>query len=715
MSFAVSARPGLSSTSSETSVRRPCRRLRKPRVTAWVEGIGLWLAILLMLSVQSVVAEASPGEGGQGTAGQLHFIGSARSAIPLATDYQVTVSGLIADTELRQSFENTSRDWQEAVYTFPLPQNASVYSMTLTAGERVIKGRVQPREAARQQYQQARDEGRQAARVDQQRPNLFTTRLANIPPGEAVSVVIRYQQAVRYDAGEFELRLPTTLTPRYMPGAALAGEQRQEWHGGWARPTTSVPDADAISPMTVPPEDVAPGSHRASVRLTLNAGLPIASVTSPGHALISSWDGDTVSVTPQSGAITMDRDLVVRWSPVRGQTPSAAVFHERWQGEDYLLAMLVPGLAGNEALPRELVFVIDTSGSMAGASIGQARSALLAGLDTLAPGDRFNVIQFSDRTRHLFSAPVMASPANLDRARHYVRQLEADGGTEMAPALAAALATADTSGSADTRVRQVVFITDGAVGNEAALFGQIRRQLGNSRLFTVAIGSAPNMHFMREAARFGRGTYTAIDHQADLAAPLAELFGKMRAPVLTQLTSAWPGGDSAEAYPARPGDLFAGEPLVQVVRGQAMEGQLVLSGRVAGGEAWRADLPLDKAAPGVGLHRFWAREKINGLLDRQVTGAGEHPGEAVEAEVTELALAHQLVTRYTSFVALETSPARTPEEPLLASAVPTLLPNGSTAGMLRYPQTATPAALLMLLGLPGLLTGLVLVWRRRVS
>lgn len=709
MSVFVPARPRLSSNCRSGPVARLQQLLRKPRRLALMEGISLWLAVLLMLSMQSVVAEASetPSEG---TTGELRFVGASQSATLLATEYEVTVSGLIADTELRQRFENTSPDWQEAVYTFPLPARASVYSLTLRAGERVIEGRIQPRETARKQYQQARDEGRQAARVDQQRPNLFTTRLANIPPGEAVSVEIRYQQAVSYQSGQFELRLPTTLTPRYMPGAPLA--RGQEWHGGWARPTTAVPDADAISPMTVRPADVGPGSHHARIQLTLNAGLPIASVSSPGHALVSTWDGDTVSVTPQDGAIAMDRDLVVRWSPVRGETPSAAVFHERWQGEDYLLTLLVPGVAGKPPLPRELVFVIDTSGSMAGASIGQARSALLAGLDTLTADDRFNVIQFSSSTRQLFTSPVAASPANLDRARHYVRQLNADGGTEMAPALTAALAAADESEPQPARVRQVVFITDGAVGNEVALFAQIQRQLGQRRLFTVAIGSAPNMHFMREAARFGRGTYTAIGHQADLAAPLAELFGKMRSPVLTDLTGNWTEAGPAEAYPARPGDLFAGEPLVQIIRGRPAEGEAVLTGQMAGGEPWQAQLALAQAAPGKGLHRFWAREKINSLLDRQVTEASN---ESVESQVTELGLKHQLVTPYTSFVALDTTPARAPGQPLAASAVPTLLPSGSTTEMLRYPQTATPAPLLMLLGLPGLLTGLVLLWRRRLS
>lgn len=710
MSLSISASTGLWPASRPGPGRSPA--LSRRRLAAILEGLGLWLAMLLLLAAQSLVAEAAPGAESEVGVGELHFVGAAGPANLLATEYDVTVSGLIADTQLSQRFENTSRDWQEAVYTFPLPERASVYSLILRAGERVIEGRIQARESARQDYQQARDEGRQAARVEQQRANLFTTRVANIPPGEAVSVSIRYQQAVSYRSGRFELRLPTTLTPRYMPGQAMDPGVSQEWHGGWARPTTEVPDADAISPATVRPEDLGSGSHRARVSLSLHAGLPIARVTSPSHALASTWDGDRVLVTPRDGDIAMDRDLVVQWEPVRGEEPSAAVFHEHWRGQDYLMTLLVPGMAGAARLERELIFVIDTSGSMAGTSIEQARAALLAGLDTLAPGDRFNVIQFSSSTRRLFPAPVAASPGNRDRARRYVSRLHADGGTEMAPALAAALAgEGDTDASAE-RVRQVVFITDGAVGNEDALFAQIRRQLGHSRLFTVAIGSAPNLHFMREAARYGRGTHTAVSHQADLVRPLAELFTRMQAPVLTGLASRWPDDRGVEAYPARPGDLFAGEPLLQVVRGQPAGGSVTLSGTRAGGEPWRATLALDQAAPSKGLHRHWARKKIDSLLDQSLLGG---TGEDVEAQVTALALEHQLVTRYTSFVALDTTPLRTRDELLAAAAVPTLLPSGSTQGMLRYPQTATPAALLMLLGLPGLVTGLLWLWRRRLA
>lgn len=701
----------MTSRASETRCSGPARQ---SRWLAVVEGISLWLAVLLFFVLQSVVAEASEQEQrGQDSAGALHFIdqesGRKQPATLLQTAYKVEVGGLIADTRLVQSFENTSQQWREGVYVFPLPAQASVYSLKMTAGERVIIGEIQTRDEARRQYEQAKSEGRQSAKVDQQRPNLFTTRLANIPPGETVSVELRYQQAVRYQSGEFELRLPTTLTPRYIPGVVMAEASAPvSWQGGWAAPTNEVPDADAISPLTVLPQDVAATSHRASVELQLNAGLPIGSVTSPSHGLTSTWDGNTVIVVPKTGAILMDRDLVVRWAPVRGQAPSAAVFHETWQGEDYLMTMLVPGLDNTDSLPRELVFVIDTSGSMAGESIRQARASLLRGLDTLSVDDRFNVIQFNSQTTSLYGDARPASIANLNQARRYVRGLGADGGTEMAGALDVAL-----NGQAPEQggyIRQVVFITDGAVGNEAALFRKIQDHLGDTRLFTVGIGSAPNMHFMGEAARFGRGTYTAISDLNAMEQPLDELFSKMQSPVLADIVTDWGADTGHDVLPRRPGDLFRGEPMIQIIRGRAPHGDVTVSGRLPDGSAWQQSLPLHEAASAKGLHRHWAREKINLLMDSSLSG---HINEDDQSEVTRLALEHQLVTRYTSFIAVDKSPVRPTDMPVATDHVPTLLPAGSEPAMLRYPQTATPAALLMALGLIGLLPCIALMMLRR--
>ncbi|GGE61915.1 marine proteobacterial sortase target protein [Streptosporangium jomthongense] len=675
------------------------------------------MAMLLVLFVQPLYAEANTGN--EDSAGALHFVDGKgqwqEPALVLGSDFDVRVSGLIADSKLVRSFKNTSDDWREGVFVFPLPEKASVYGLTMKVGRRTIVGEVQPRAEAKKTYEAARDAGRHAATVEQQRPNLFTTRVANIPPGAEVSVELSYQQLVSYRDGVFELSVPTTLTPRYMPGEPLVVAP-QQWQGGWAVPTTEVADADAISPFTVDVADVAADSHRASVRLTVDAGLPLARVFSPSHEVAARQDGQVVSVAPRAGNIVMNRDFVLRWQPIAGQEPGAAVFHQQWEGEDYLLAMVMPGRAGKTRLPRNLTFVIDTSGSMAGESIRQAREALQLGLETLAPGDRFNVIQFNSQPHALFMRPEMATANNLARARQYVSGLTADGGTEMAPALTLALeGQGENTGELQeesTRVRQVVFITDGAVGNESALFSQIRRQLGDQRLFTVAIGSAPNRHFMREAARWGRGSYTSVQDPADISGPLARLFAAMEAPVLTDIQVNWPGQSEAameDSFPLRPGDLFQGEPLLQVVRGVSPTGELSVSGQLPGGGKWQQNLDLQQAAPGTGLNRYWAREKIDSLLDE----ARIQAKEPAKTQITELAVKHSLMSPFTSFVAVDKTPARAAETRLVRDHLPTLLPAGSQPGLARYPQTATFAPLLIALGFFGLMLGAAMMLLQR--
>ncbi len=684
---------------------------QRHRMGRCAEGVSLWLAVLLMLFVHPLYARASQEVGEQ--AGMLHFTDNAgqwqEPALVLDSDFDIQVSGLIADTRLLRHFRNTSDRWREGVFVFPLPDNASVYGLTMTVGERTIVGKVKPKAEARKTYQAAKVSGRQAANVEQQRPNLFTARVANIPPGETIAVELHYQQPVDYRAGEFSLRLPTTLTPRYMPGKPLA-EQPKQWQGGWATATTQVPDAGAISPYTVHAVDLPENSHRASIHLTIHAGLPLARVFSPTHALETRIDGQTINVQPEGGKVLMDRDFVVRWQPVAGKEPAAAVFHQHWNNQDYLMAMIVPGIAQTRALPRELVFVIDTSGSMGGEPIRQARAALKRGLDTLTPGDRFNVIQFNSQTQALFMQPQAASANNIARALRYVDQLQANGGTEMAQALTMALASPASQSELPYKlVRQVVFITDGSVGNEAALFDQIRRQLGNKRLFTVGIGSAPNMHFMREAARWGRGVYTAIQDTSDVGGPLQTLFAAMKAPVLTDIQAQWPsGGGEAESFPARPGDLFQGEPLVQVVRGVAPAGVLSISGRLPGGQRWERSLDLQQAAAGQGLNRQWARQKIDGLLDDERLDGNDH-----QSLITSLAVEYGLMSPYTSFVAVDDTRVRPANAPATTENIPTLLPSGSTSGMLRYPQTATIAPLLTALGVLGLMFAAAITLLRR--
>lgn len=665
-----------------------------------VTGLLSSLVLGAMLLPLAGHAQAMPGAGDVVRLGDMQRGGllfkSDREGVYIAaptlkTDVRMVITGMIARVRVAQHFHNPSPQWLEGVYVFPLPETAAVDHLRLYVGERVIEGRIKERHKARAAYEKARREGRRAALTEQERPNIFTNAVANIGPGRDVRVEIEYQQAVAYDQGVFRLRFPMVVAPRYIPGAAaVAGFAGT----GWAVNTERVPDAARITPPVTAP---ATGPvNPVSLEADLEPGFPLAHLDSAYHKVnVSGQENGRYRVTLEPGAFA-DRDFELSWRPAAGRAPQAALFTEARGGAAYALLMVVPPVgAESEArrLPREVVFVIDTSGSMHGDSLTQARAALRLALERLTPQDRFNVIRFNSRTEMLFPA---ARPAHADaivRARHFVDGLRADGGTEMAPALEAALGQ-----GADTGIlRQIIFLTDGSVGDEARLFAIINARLGDSRLFTVGIGSAPNGHFMREAARLGRGTFTYIGKVDEVRDKMARLFSKLESPVLTDIRVHWPDGAPVEAWPARVPDLYAGEPIVISARPARLAGDVVLSGTI-NGEAWRMTLPLAGGRSDSGIAVLWARRKIAALLDSLHGGAER---ERVRAVVTDVALRHHLVSKYTSLVAEELTPVRPAGAGQRRTAVPVNLPAGWSHEKVfgALPRTATSAPLNVMLGL----------------
>ena len=460
-----------------------------------------------------------------------------RPAPLLLSRMRVKVSGMVARVVVRQSFRNPTGDWLEGRYVFPLSEEGAFDRMRLIVGDTVIEGRIAERAAARRRYQAAKQAGQRASLLEQERPNIFTTSVANIGPGEEVTVEIAYREPLPFRDGRFSLRLPLVVGPRYIPGPAQVARVGPD---GWSFAVPPVADAGRITPPLSPPSDGP--INPVDIVIELDPGFAIAGVVSPHHKVTVNQRSDgRFQVSLAKGPVPADRDFVLEWTPETGQQPAAALFAEDIGGDTYLLMMVMPptlAAAESERLRRETVFVIDTSGSMHDASIDQARQALLLALDRLDPRDRFNIVRFNNNASALFPGARPADAENLDYARRFVRALTASGGTEMMSALRLAL----DGGRDPDRLRQVVFLTDGAVGNEAALFGFIERKLGDSRLFTVGIGSAPNGYFMRKAAEFGGGSYTFIGEPDQVAARMGELFTKLERPAMTDLRLTWSEG-----------------------------------------------------------------------------------------------------------------------------------------------------------------------------
>lgn len=708
----------------------------RQRLAATVRS-WLWILILVALSPEGHAQEEATVSLAEARGGLLYRTAAAGRFVPapvLDTEVHLEISGLIVRGSVRQLFRNDSDRWLEGIYVFLLPEDAAVDSLHLVIGERVIEGQIQERRQAAATYAKAKKEGKKASLVEQERPNIFTTSVANIGPGEEVTVRIEYQQVARYDSGRFSLRFPMVVGPRYIPGTSLAGDpfpdgpeagwadecgESGESSGGgarvasyasysgtgWALATDQVPDAHRITPPVLPPgEELGSGAPALSLSVTLQPGFELASLDSPSHPIRVEPPRNGVYVLElAAGLVLPDRDFELVWEPHLGHLPQAALFSEEAGSATFALLMVLPPAAsmGAPRLPRETVLVIDTSGSMHGASIVQAKAALEEALDRLGPGDTFNVIRFSSTASSLFPRPRPVSAESLGEARAFVGSLQAEGGTEMQGALEAALAGDVEEG----RLRQVIFVTDGAVGNEAELFSYIEQNLGPARLFPAAIGSAPNGHFMRRAARFGRGIFTYVASPAQVEERMEELFAKLESPQLASVAVDWPDSGT-EVWPQRLPDLYQGEPLVVTARIPGAGGEATVRGR-RGDSPWHAVLRLEGGAPAAGVGKLWARRKIEALMDEGTRG---RDGDEVRSQVVEVALEHHLVSRYTSLVAVDVTPSR-PESAEAGSAqVPVPMPLGWSheAAFGSLPQGATPAPALMRFGVALMLLSLAL-------
>jgi Ca-activated chloride channel homolog len=595
-------------------------------------------------------------------------------AVRLGIDVDITVSGPTLRSRVTQIFRNPTQVWMEATYVYPLPAGGAVDTLKMVVGDRVIVGDIKERLKARVIYEQARANGQKAALTEQERPNIFTNSVANIAPGEIVLVQIEYQEPVAQNGAEFSLRVPMVVGPRYNPRPIAQSVDFKPDGTGWgATSTDPVPDRDRISPPVLDPAQNAP-VNPTKITVHLKAGFSLGEVKSHHHAVrIESPDASSREITLADGVVPADRDFELTWKPAAASAPSVGLFREHVGDADYLLAFVTPPAvepAEPKPLAREVIFVIDNSGSMGGTSIQQAKASLLYALGRLQGGDRFNVIRFDDTMDVLFQASEPADREHLDRATAFVSALDARGGTEMVPAMRAALN--DTSSDAADHVRQVVFLTDGAIGNEQQLFETITAMRGRSRVFMVGIGSAPNTYLMTRAAELGRGAFTHIGAVDQVEERMRGLFAKLENPAVTGLSVKF-SDTTADMTPAVLPDLYRDEPLVLSAKLDHLAGTVEITGHI-GDRPWVVRIPLAQAAEGKGLSKLWARRKIT---DAEVarTMRQATPDEA-DRTILALALEHQLVTRLTSLVAVDKTPSRSSDEPLKLTELPINLPAG---------------------------------------
>ncbi|HEU4434165.1 MAG TPA: VIT domain-containing protein, partial [Pyrinomonadaceae bacterium] len=483
------------------------------------------------------------------------------------TTVKAEVSGFLSRVTVTQDFENPFTEKIEAVYSFPLPPLAAVDDLTILIGDRRVKGKIMRREEAQTAYTAAKQLGKVAALLDQQRPNLFTQAVANIMPGQQIRIVISYVETLKYEEGSYEWSFPMVIAPRYTP-------------------TTDEQANNAPSPIS----SERPG-HDISIELVLDAGVPIQTLNSATHETEVERPDDRRAIVRLKDQNTIpNRDFVLTYQTAGPAINDAVLAHRSDRGGFFTLILQPPQrVSAEDVTPKELVFVIDTSGSMAGFPLAKAKETLDLALNTLYQHDTFNVIAFAGDTDILFSQPQPATPENVQKARQFLARQNGDGGTEMMKAITAALKPSDSQ----HHMRITCFLTDGQVSNEAEIIAEVKKYR-NARVFAMGFGSAPNRYLLDNITQIGRGDVDYISETGDTSAVARRFNERVRNPLLTDISIEWsPSLPVTDIYPRRIPDLFSAKPLIFSGRyAHGGKGSVVLRGKMAGQDFVR-EIPVE--------------------------------------------------------------------------------------------------------------------------
>jgi Ca-activated chloride channel family protein len=569
------------------------------------------------------------------------------------TTVHTVITGPVAHVVVTQKWTNPNPVPVDGLYIFPLPDSSAVNDMILRIGERLIQGQMHRREEARAIYEQARREGRVAGLLDQERPNVFVQRVANIMPGADIDVILALDHAIECESGECEYVFPTVVGPRFVPARQI--------------------DPGLINPPVI--EEGRSTGQTLSLTVELHAGIPISDLQSSSHRVLLTREDDTrARVTLAEGETSrLNRDFRLRWR-VGSDQPELGLlaWREPADGNEpgvFTLILQPPAeLAAGDAASRELVFVLDCSGSMRGVPLEAAKKVVRQALAAVRPQDTFQIIRFSENASGLGPDPLTPTAENLRRALAYLDSLQGQGGTEMIAGIRAALGRpADPD-----RLRIVAFLTDGYIGNEREILGEVRRTIGDARLFSFGIGSSVNRYLLEGLAEEGRGVAAFLGPRETPDELVERFVRRIDTPVLTDIRIRWEDLEVSDLEPAKIPDLFAGQSLL--IHGRyrrAQTGVILVEGRRRGRhEILRqvAVLP-EREEDHEALGRLWARARIH-RLERQLH---DGPREDVREAIIQLGLRHRLMTHWTSLVAVDSAVVNT-TGPAPEIAVPVEMP-----------------------------------------
>ena len=582
-----------------------------------------------------------------------------RATFPVDIEANIEINGLVAYAEIKQTFINPHAIALEGKYQFPLPENSAVKQLIVKMGDKEIIGEIMEKKAAKSLYQKAKKQGKKASLVAQHRPNLFTNKIANIPAQSTVVVTLKFIMPVSFSNGKFNLRLPLALTDRYQPKSKSHSYEHSHENVSKHSPESfelSSTHSPTTHSRTIDQSPVA--RSQSSINIELNSGIAITSIFSDSHkiksrALNSEQNAYLIRLNKTHAVSNKTFDL--SWQLLASDQPQVSSFTQKLLGEHYtLLTFFPPKTEAKQVIARDIIFIIDTSGSMQGGSMEQAKTSLQLALLQLNNKDSFNIIAFDDDTELLFSITQMASAQNISKAQQFIDNLRADGGTEMYRPLSNALMMKKNEVQSVKAIRQIVFITDGAVANEFELMQLLNSAHENFRLYTVGIGAAPNGYFMKKAAQFGRGSYVFIQNQGEVQQKMTHFMTKISQPALTNITLTLDNHvhQQVEVYPKKLPDLYFGEPLQIALKSEFPITSVQITAETVSTPFYQ-QLIINDNPSSKGISSLWARRKIESLLDSLVIGANK---EKVKSQVIATSLNHQIISPYTSFIAIEKPP-----------------------------------------------------------
>ena len=723
----------------------------------------LIIGILIVFGALS----ASPGASADQTAGavEAEVDGETVTFPMLNADYEISIDGDLVNVRLRQTFANPLEAPVHATYLFPLNKGAAVHRMRMEVGDEVIVARIQRKQEAEKTFQKAKSEGKAAALLRQHRPNMFTQKIANLMPGLPIVVEIAYTHVAAKVDGEYEVVVPLVVGPRYESAENEAGG-----HGGQDQNDVVSPVDFGVHPAVMHTDDLVPHEagpagmengvtattvpatpkakglwhlvelptypsvfglgiprridpDRVAVTVRMRAGSQIVDAYSETHALaIQRERPEVLNATFAEGRVIDNRDFVLRYALAGTDTTAGLLTH--WaDNSGYFSLLIEPPALPDEALivPREMVFVLDCSGSMAGLPMSASKEFMRAALSGLRPTDSFRIIRFSDAATEFSTQPLPATPENVRSGIRYTNALAGSGGTVMMSGIQQALMPPVPEGA----IRNVVFLTDGYIGNEAEILRVLQTRLNDARLFAFGVGTGVNRYLLDEMARVGRGFVRYFDptsesaEMRDIANGLAE---RLQSPVLADIEIDWGGLPVTDLTLEQVPDLYAGESIrVQGRYEHAARGDVVISGRTGASKAvLTLPLELTREPTSSSIAFVWARERVaywmRELIAPEPVRVSGYSDERIKDRVTSLGLRHRLVTRWTSFVAVSERVYNPSADTTPDASVPLPMVKGVAASA--YPASAftgyaAPEPPLVLTSLLLALIAGAKVWMRR--